>query len=129
MTDKSESYSNSFNEEFCTQLEYKISKAFNNSKELKNLWCDGVSWAPYYNSDVNRNYLSIENVMERKQIKTTSWIGEDGQDEYEMTIKFGLIAIEKYQREDSLIDCIPNEESIDWISLDRENKRVEIKLK
>lgn len=56
-TEKSESYNDSFNANFCQHLEYHLSEAFANSedKELKYYWRSGVLQAPYINQKVNKH--------------------------------------------------------------------------
>jgi hypothetical protein len=67
-----QSYSPSFNQDFCEELEYVFCHVFDKSEDadLRRFWCDGVTWAPYYNPDVNRDYLSNEKVKQRGVIET-----------------------------------------------------------
>lgn len=114
----------SFNKEFCTHLEWKLDfKELENDK-IKHFWCDGVNHFPY---DIKS--LSKRNVKEQKEIKTQAWIGEDGQGLYEMTIKFGQKAIANYLQDKSLIDCIPEQNYKEWISINPKRKKVRIQLK
>jgi hypothetical protein len=131
MIEKSESFHKSFNEDFCTYLEFYLTEIFANSvdQELQSFWCDGVSWAPYHNHKVNHEYLSYQNVSEKHKIVTTAWIGTTGQDLYEMTIELGENALERYKNEKSMIDCIPDKEVTDWIDIDPEGKTIKIRLK
>lgn len=80
-----------FNEEFCAQLEYHLSRAFTNSlnKEFKWLWCDGIK-VPFM-----EDQLLKQHIIEKQQLVTEAWIGTNGQDIYEMIIKFGPRSIEK----------------------------------
>ena len=125
-----ENFSKSFNEEFCTTLEYTLCSIFSNCKdeELKGFWCDGVSWAPYFNPEVNRDYLSIEKVKERQDIETSARMGISGQDEYEMKILLGENSLRKYLNSESLIDCIPSWENNDWVEIDTIECKIEINL-
>ena len=72
------------NKEFCTRLESRLCKEFaeSNNTELKNFWCDGVSWFP------TDNQLTKKYVNDNRRIITKAWIGKDGQDEYLATIHF-----------------------------------------
>ena len=106
----------SFNEEFCTHLEYHLGQAFNNSDrhELRGLWCDGIAPDGLYN--------------QQGMILTTAWVGKDGQGEYEMTIHLGNQALKNYSEGADMIDCLPSSDSMDWIDIDTEKKKIEIKL-
>jgi hypothetical protein len=118
--------SNSFNEDFCTHLERHLCDTFKNSKQkdLKGFWCDGISWDPIPDSQ-----LSKKVVNDTRKIVTASWIGKDGQDEYEMTIIFGKYSLRRYASGMNLIVCIPDSSSLDWISIDTNNKTIELRLK
>lgn len=126
-----ESFNDSFNQEFCEYLEYHLCRAFDHSEleELRGFWCDGVSWAPYYNENVNRDYLRAENILKTKKIVTTANTGASGQDYYELTLQLGTSALKRYELGLSLIDCLPEEDSIGWFDLDVVNKKMEIRLK
>ncbi len=58
-----------------------------------------------------------------------AWIGKTGQDEYQMTIQFGKYSLRRYAKGTNLIDCIPSEESMGWIDIDIENKKIQVRLK
>lgn len=124
------SFNSSFNEDFCRKLEYTLCTLFANceDEELRRFWCDGISWAPYYNEDVNRDYLSYEKVKERGFIETSGRMGISGQDRYEVKIVLGTKALKHYQKGDSLIPCLPSSEDQDWIEIDPENYTIEIQL-
>lgn len=128
---KEDNVNNSFNEDFCIHLEYHLCRTFANEAvdKFNVFWCDGVSWAPYYSANANMDYLSVENILKRKKIITSANIGVDGQDYYEISLLLGEKALSNYEFGLSLIDCLPNEESMDWISLDISNKKIELKLK
>lgn len=115
----------SFNQEFCTHLEYHLCRTFQRSerKDLKWLGCDGISSEPAIDS-----HLLKEHVKNKKLIVTKAWIGEDGQDEYHMAIHFGKRSLKRYANDASLIDCIPSEDTLDWIDIDTERKTIEIWL-
>ena len=63
------------------------------------------------------------------QLVTMAYIGQDGQDEFEMVIKFGKYALRRYAKGREMIDCIPESNSLNWITIDKENKYIEIQLK
>jgi hypothetical protein len=130
MTEKTDHFNHSFNEEFCLHLEYHLCRTFDHttSEELKGFWCDGVSWAPYYNPDANREYLAIPKILEAKKITTTAKMGKSGQDYYDMSLILGDKALNNYEHGLSLINCLPGEESMDWIELDIEHKKIELRL-
>ena len=111
--------------DFCTHLEYHLGETFANSqdKKLWGLWCDGVSM-PFIESQLAKKYVN-----DNRKIITKAWIGFDGQDEYEMTIKFGKYSLRRYAKGADLKDCLPGTETMDWITLDLEKRTIEIRLK
>jgi len=116
----------SFNENFCNHLEYHLGLTFENSdrQDLNGFWCDGISWNP-----TSDNQLTKKSVNDIRQIVTKAWIGKDGQDEYEMKIRFGKYSLRRYSKGTEMIDCIPSSDSMDWIDIEPENKKIEIRLK
>jgi len=114
-----------FNEEFCSQLEYHLGRTFQNfdDNEIRSYWCDGVSWSPTSDKQLDNKWVN-----DKRSIVTTAWIGKDGQDKYEMTVKFGNRALRRYAKGTNLLDCIPTEEKTDWIEIDPELKQIEIQL-
>ncbi|MEM9390804.1 MAG: hypothetical protein AAGA02_10040 [Bacteroidota bacterium] len=114
-----------FNEEFCIYLEYQLCYLFeyHNHEDLRGYWCDGVSFPmPDYQ-------LTKKHVNDKRRIITKAWIGEDGQDEYEMTVLFGKYSLRRYARGTSLVDCIPDYKSMDWIEMDIDEKTIQIRLR
>ena len=111
----------SFNEEFCDFLEFHLCDVFRNSdrKDIRRLWCDGIVL----------NHFSKKFVNDKREINTMAWIGQDGQDEYEMKIKFGKYSLRRYAKGTKMIDCIPSSDSMDWVEIDLERKTIEIQLK
>ena len=114
----------SFNKEFCEHLEFKLDFDDLKKEEVKGFWCDGVDHIP---NDIKS--LSKTILAKNKEIKTNAWIGKDGQGEYKMTIKFGNQAIERYEQNQSLVNCIPTNDFQSWINISPEKKEIEIKLK
>lgn len=116
----------SFNEDFCVYLEYHLCEAFakSGSKDLKDYWCDGVSWVPSPTSQLGK-----KQVNDTRKIVTKAYIGPDGQDVYEMMIRFGNYALRRYAKGSSLIDCIPSSDSMDWITIHPDQRTIEIRLR
>ena len=46
-----------------------------------------------------------------------------------MTIYLGKYALRRYAKGTSMVDCIPAAESMDWITLDVESRKIEVRLK
>ena len=111
----------SFNEDFCKYLEYHLCDTFQKSgdKEIRKLWCDGVVWS----------HTTKKHVNDKRLIETTAFIGQNGQEEYRMRLKFGKFSLRRYAKGTSLKGCIPNSESMNWIVIDIENKYMEIQLR
>jgi len=116
----------SFNKDFCLHLEYHIGGTLEKSgrEDLKGFWCDGVLHSPIPESQLTR-----KSVNDNRKIITPAWIGKDGQGEYEMTILFGKYSLRRYAKGTSMIDCVPSNESMDWIDIDVDNRKIEIILK
>ncbi|MET3501813.1 hypothetical protein FHW88_003238 [Mucilaginibacter sp. SG538B] len=113
-----------FNEDFCIYLEYHLSKTFRNfeDNEIRRFWCDGVAM-PFVDEQ-----LMAKSVNDIRKIITKAWIGADGQGEYEMTINFGPKALSWYARGLDLKECVPSEESLDWITFARDEKKIELRI-
>nr|WP_299488442.1 hypothetical protein [uncultured Allomuricauda sp.] len=125
MTNSQQNIEIPFNEEFCTQLEYRICHELEKSTDpkLKGFWCDGVSLFP------TENQLTKKYVNDKRKIETKAWIGKSGQTEFKATVHFGKKALSKYAKGTELTECIPDLESqSEWIEIDLENKNIEIKL-
>lgn len=73
--------------------------------------------------------LSQKSVNDTRKIITTAYIGHGGEQVFEMTIRLGKYALRRYAKGSSMVDCIPGAESMDWITLDVENKKIEVRLK
>ncbi|MEQ9440220.1 MAG: hypothetical protein RIG62_14295 [Cyclobacteriaceae bacterium] len=114
----------SFNEEFCTHLEWKLNSDYLSGGNDRGYWCDGID--PFPNDFKS---LSVKNLTISKEIKTKAWIEKDGQDSYDLVVKFGPKSMEKYIKSESLIACIPDECDKHWLRLDFENKYLEVLLK
>ncbi|HWZ04084.1 MAG TPA: hypothetical protein VNX40_10785 [Mucilaginibacter sp.] len=112
-----------FDEDFCSHLEYHLCRTFYNSpdEEIYSLSCDGVD-VPY------ENHLTTKRVIETKEIATMAWVGTDGQGRYEMIIKLGENSLNNFKKGLSLIECIPSEESLDWITINIEKRTIQLQL-
>ena len=124
MTDQRINVQTSFNPGFCQMLEYHLSKAFGSSPDnvLKYFWCDGVDEPVVNEQFTSRNITSI------KEVYTQAWIGPDGQDRYQMTIKLGRCSRRKALKGFSLNDCLPDVNTFDWVEIDTENCLIVLQL-
>lgn len=113
----------SINESFLQFLEYHLSKTLAKSpdKNIKWLWCDGIKMPM-------ASQLNKQKIIKLKQVETECWLGINGQEIYKVLIKFGPCSIENLKNELSLTNCVPNEESMDWVKLRIEHKEVELLL-
>ena len=111
----------SFNKEFCDQLEMEINKQlpFSNDRQISNYWCDGVE----------HKYFSKKYINENRSLKTRMWIGLNGQSEYQATIKLGKYALRRYARGTDMSDCIPTANIDEWLQIDEDRMTIETKLK
>jgi hypothetical protein len=115
-----------FDETFCAHLEFHLSRTFSQSSrpDIKGYWCDGVLHIP-----IPEEQLTRKSVNDTRVIRTKAWIGKDGQGEYEMKIHFGSLSLKHYAKGITLIDCLPTEKTMDWITIDTERRTVDIHLK
>jgi hypothetical protein len=110
---------------FLEALEWHLGKTFANSsdRKLQGLWCYGIL-------DPLVDLGAIQKVVhEKRMLVTTAFIGHDGQERYAMRIHFGPLALRRVARKTSMLDCIPDAASMDWITLDMQEKKIEIRLK
>jgi len=124
MTDQRINVQASFNGDFCTELEYHLCRAFENSDDnvLRYVWCDGVDEAMIDEQFTSQNITSI------KQIITKAWIGTHGNDRYDMVIKLGQCARRKALKGLNIKSCLPDAELLDWVEIDLENLWIAIQL-
>jgi hypothetical protein len=117
-------YKESFDNEFCEHLEYHLTRTFRNSgdEEMNKLWCDGVIVPD--SRQLNKATVNI-----KRRIETKVWLGSDGQTQFELIIRFGDNSIKKYLEGESLVNCVPSDNSIDWLTLDLKEKNIELRLK
>lgn len=114
-----------FNQEFCTALEVRLGTVLVlcGKEELRGFWCDGISSSPDIPSMADK-----KSVNDHRQLVTKAWIGKNGQDEYELTMVFGQYSLRRYARGTSMIDCIPAENTMDWVEIDVKNKKITVYL-
>ena len=107
-------------QDFYSHLEFQLTKAFPNSDDnlITSFWCDGI--LPV-SEEESSNIHKIE-------LRTTAFIGVDGQEKYEMTIVFGPKALSNYSQGFDLKSCIPDRLESGWIDVDSVNKKILIRL-
>lgn len=110
--------------DFYEFLEYEICKAFSHSpnEDTKGFWCDGVS-PPL----PNYNYFSAS-FHDTRQISLKAFIGKDGQSEYELILKLGNRAFNRYLKNVDIRECIPNPDKPNWVIIDIQKRKIEIQL-
>jgi hypothetical protein len=115
----------SFNEKFFSFLEHHLSKTLENlaNNKFDLFWCDGVA-IPFVDAQLTKTHIA-----NTKKIITEAWMGPTGQDKYAMEIKLGPRSLERCLNDNGLEDCLPANDSMDWISLDISQKNIEIRLK
>lgn len=109
---------------FCDFLEYEICKAFKQSHnhEIKGFFCDGILL-----SEPDSHY-SQKSVNDKRQVLLKAFIGQDGQTEYELTLKFGDKALSRYARDLDIKACVPDAEKQNWFHIDTIRRKIEIRL-
>jgi hypothetical protein len=113
----------SFTANFCKTLEYHLSQTFRNTqdKRLRYFWCDGVRTP-------EASWQNWERFDETSEIITGAWFGENGQDEYEMIIRLGSVSFARCLKGLDLEECLPDDQTLDWIILDEQNRKIVLQL-
>jgi hypothetical protein len=113
-----------FDQDFCDFLEYQICKAFEHSdnEEIKGFWGDGVCL-----NEAETSYTQ-QAIIDKGQITLKAFIGKDGQDEYDLTLKFGSKALRRFARNQDIKDCVPNPEKSNWFDIDTKQNKMWIQL-
>jgi hypothetical protein len=121
MTQLRTSIQAAFTPHFCNELEYHLSTAFYNfsDKKYRWMWCDGID-EPDMAQQPSKN---------PRYVITMAWFGETGQDRYKMTIKLGKRSLVSCREGLGLSNCLPEVGSLDWVTLDVENKDIVLRLK
>ena len=110
--------------DFCDFLEYHLTKTFLHSTDanVKGLWCDGVL-LPNDENDYSR-----KSINDKREVWMKAFIGNDGQDEYTLLMRFGNRSLSKYARDLDLTDCIPNADESNWYVIDPKANKITIQL-
>lgn len=125
MIDFDKTIKKSFNPNFCTLLDYRLTRAFENARganKFAYVWCDGVEMP-------DTNDVSMEKFMAAREIFTRAWLGYTGQDIYKMTIRLGEKSWGKCLKGHGLVRCLPSDKSVNWVDLDVENRTIVLQLK
>jgi hypothetical protein len=110
--------------DFCVHLEYVICNAlkYSDDDRINGFWCDGVIL------DLPDNAYSHKFVNDNRQITLKAFVGKDGQEEYELTLKFGVKALSRFARNLDIMVCIPNPDEKNWFKIDTEQRKIELQL-
>ncbi len=111
-------------QDFCDFLEYEICKALRNSDntEINGFWCDGVTFSQ------PDHYYSQKFVSDNKEIKLKTFLGKDGQTEFELILKFGNKALSRFSRNLDLKACVPSPKKQNWFDIDIKRNKITIQL-
>ena len=91
--------------------------------KVRGFWCDGVAM-PFVDGHVDNDF-----VQRAKQITTSAWLGKNGQDKYELVIKFGKQALDLYACGGDLSGSLADEMLSGVIHVDATRKTIEIQLR
>ena len=111
-------------QEFCTFLEYHLSRSFKFSgdESIMGFWCDGIVLPS------DENDYSKKSINDKRNVLTRAYLGKNGQEQYTMMIQFGNKALSRYTRGLDIKTCIPEIEKNDWYEIDTINKKIVIQL-
>ncbi len=110
--------------DFCTALEYAITRAFHHSNrdELKGFWCDGVVlWAP-------SSELEIRRFEENGEIQGIAWLGKQEGEQYEITIRTSNGSKRAFRLGGDIKQYIPEAEADEWIYLHQKARRIIVRM-
>jgi hypothetical protein len=109
---------------FCEFMEYEMCRFFSNSdiEEVKGFWCDGVLLsAPAV-------CYTDEFITDRKQASFKAYIGNDGQTQYDLVLKFGPQTMNRFLEGQDLEDCVSLPVQKESYNIDTVKKEIEIQL-
>lgn len=109
---------------FCEYLENEICKAIQiyPTNETKDFWCGGVLLSEPFNT------YTTDYIIENKQVLLKAYVGKNGQEEYDLILKFGELALSYQAKNMDIINCLPNIELTNWLSIDTNKKTIVIHL-
>jgi len=115
----------SFDIEFCRRLEFHLTRTFQNNpiNKFDHFWCDGVTEPEKWRQDLNE-------FNKTKEIVTIGWIGLTSmlEEQYWMTIKLGLMSFERCLKGLNIEQCLPSDQSLDWVNVDHVNRCIVLQL-
>lgn len=111
--------------EFCEFLEFRITKALQetDNENVRGFWCDGVLLPTN-----ERGRLALQYVRYNRKIVTKAFAGKDGQSEYELILKIGDEALNRYTHNLDLKVCVPDTEDLSWFDIDTEKRQITLQL-
>ena len=123
MIDFDSTIAKSFNQDFCHALEFHLTRAFanNSSNKFERIWCDGIMEPEAWRQD-------LDNFYKIKEIVTYGWLGLTGQDKYWVIIKLGDLSFERCLQGFSMDECLPDDQTLDWVNLDEQNWKIVLQL-
>jgi hypothetical protein len=111
-------------QDFCDFLEQAVSDALQylDNDETKGFWCDGI--LPLQ----PEIYYSKKYVNDNRSVRLKAFIGKDGQTEYEMILQFGSRSLSRYAKNLTIQECVPDTNKENWLTIDIDNKIIEVQL-
>jgi len=122
-----------FDKVFSIGLEIAITKTFKQSAAVdqRRCWCNGIILPD------NDTLYSVEQVLKTRQLIAKAWIDEGrGEDEgsqylYDVKLNFGDKSVDILRTGDSgdrLLTCIPDNVFDSWMTFEKENKTIDLRL-
>lgn len=109
---------------FCSRLEYAITGALQHPRSAapRGFWCDGVS------VDLPETRAAVEAFERSGELHGVAWLGQTGQDEYRLTLRFTGASKRALLRGEDLNPFLPEETSDDWMYLHPATKQIVVWL-
>src|SRR5689334_7462237 len=110
--------------DFCISLECQISTVFLHSKNdsIRGFWCDGIL-LPDDESEYAKKLVN-----DKRKVLLSAYLGKSEEEYYELEPNFGKKSLSKYARDLSIVECIPDAATDDWIEIDTRKKKITISL-
>ena len=111
-------------EDFLISLECQISNVLLHSKNasIRGFWCDGILLPD------DEGEYATKLVNDRRKVLLSAYLGKSGEEHYELELNFGTKSLSKYARGLSIVECIPDAATDDWIEIDTKKKEITILL-
>lgn len=97
-------------------------------KRINSLSSDGIL-PPWMEKNLSRKCVNDTRQIAEITVFFLGLEKRSGNTAYELTLKLGKYSLRRYARGTSLTDCIPVPGPSEWITVDAESRKIELRLK